>query len=240
MINFQERTEVNPNNEHLHQAEFPDHWERYFFAAKYITGGSVIDIACGPGYGTAFLSKFTNSRVLGLDIDESTIKIAQKNYGAVCDFIKIIDNRWPFENSSINFIVSLETFEHINEIYDFLDEAYRVLSPGGFIVFSTPLNETESRFKPENPFHIREYSWDEFGEIISTRFVIKNRFSQISKLGSINSKIEDSYFNKIKLMLPNTLKSKILQLLNKKMFKSGNILEGKVKNASVQLILCTK
>lgn len=32
-----------------------DHFERYKFASKYVKGRSVLDIACGIGYGSKFL-----------------------------------------------------------------------------------------------------------------------------------------------------------------------------------------
>ena len=38
IFNYEERTEVNPNNEHLHKEKYPDHWERYFFAVNFLSG----------------------------------------------------------------------------------------------------------------------------------------------------------------------------------------------------------
>ena len=42
IFNYEERTEVNPNNEHLHKEKYPDHWERYFFAVNFLSGNKII------------------------------------------------------------------------------------------------------------------------------------------------------------------------------------------------------
>jgi ubiquinone/menaquinone biosynthesis C-methylase UbiE len=239
-INHLERTEVKPSNEHLHKAKYPDHWERYIFAAKYLKGDRIIDVACGPAYGTALLSISSNTRVIGLDVDENTIKISSKHYGAFCDFFHITGYSWPFESNSIDSVVSLETFEHLDEPDSFLNEVHRVLKPGGNLILSTPVNETKGRFHPENPFHLREYTWDELGEKISLKFNILERYSQISKIGNLNTSIDTSKLKYIKKALPSWIRNFLLKLLHKTSLKSGTIEMGKIHNASVQLVIAQK
>lgn len=235
-----ERTEVNKNNEHLHKDKYPDHWERYYFASNFLSGNKIIDIASGPGYGTALLSEHSKTRVVGLDIDEKTIEISKKNYGFLCDFYKINGYNWPFETNQVDCIVSLETFEHLDNPDKFLAEANRVLKTGGKLILSTPLNETNSRYKPENPYHLREYTWNELGDKISEYFSIIDRFSQISKIGELNSSIENSNFKYIKRIIPLKLKLLIIKLLHKSSLKAGSIIKGKKPNASVQLVIAEK
>lgn len=239
-ISHLERTEVKPSNEHLHKAKYPDHWERYVFASNYIKGDRIIDVACGPAYGTALLSKSSNTRVFGLDVDENTIKISSKNYGEFCEFFHITGYSWPFESNSIDSVVSLETFEHLDDPDSFLNEAHRVLKPGGNLILSTPLNETNGRFQPENPFHLREYTWNELGEKISLKFNIVERYSQISKLGTLNITVDKSKLKYIKKALPSWIRNTLLKLLHKTYLKSGVIEKGKVNNASVQLVIAQK
>ena len=235
-----ERTDVNPNNEHLHKEKYPDHWERYFFAVNFLSGNKIIDIASGPGYGTALLSKHSNTRVVGLDIDEKTIETSKKNYGFLCDFYQINGYDWPFESNQVDCIVSLETFEHLDNPDKFLAEAYRVLKTGGKLILSTPLNETNSRYKPENPYHLREYTWNELGDKISKHFNIVERFSQISKIGEINSSVDNSKLKFIKRIIPSKIKFLIIKLLHKSSLKAGSIIKGKKLNASVQLVIAEK
>lgn len=239
-MDFLERTEVNPENEHIHKAQFPDHWERYEFVAGFIQGGNVLDVACGPGYGSAYLSRYCNAKVIGLDIDGITVEAANRNYGNECDFIQIVGQTWPLKDGSIDTLVSLETFEHLEDPDSFLKEAKRVLKPNGKLILSTPVNNTDSRFSPDNPFHVREYSWQELGENIERYFTLKSRYSQISKLGELNSSINQSKFDFLKPLIPKGIKKKLLSVLQKSDLKKGRIIEGEIFNASVQLVVALK
>ena len=49
-------------------------------------GDISLDLACGTGFVTSTLSKYTNTRVVGVDASEGMINIAKKNYGKYCDF----------------------------------------------------------------------------------------------------------------------------------------------------------
>lgn len=44
----------------------------------------------------------------------------------------------PFEDSSFDLVYSVEVIEHLRSPYDFLDECYRILRPGGKLILSTP------------------------------------------------------------------------------------------------------
>ena len=236
-----ERTIVGPGSEHLHRKNYPDHWERYEFAINYCANQKVIDVACGPGYGTALISKATSTRPIGLDVDKSTIEIARNNYGKVADFYAVEGYVWPIEDGSIDVIVSLETFEHLDDPNSFLHESLRVLKRGGILILSTPLNETESRFSPENQYHIREYSWDELGQVVSDMFDIQARFSQVSTLSSLALSLNNNTANLAKLLIPNFLRRLLVRVLAKSpAMTSGAILPEKHKNAGVQIIIAKK
>lgn len=86
----------------------PKHVQRYLLAAEHING-SVLDIACGCGYGSSILSDKAVS-VLGVDYSKEAIDYAKSNYSKpnisfmVGDLSKLGD---------FDSIVSLETLEHI-------------------------------------------------------------------------------------------------------------------------------
>ena len=44
-----------------------EHWHRYHFAARWAHGRTVLDVACGEGYGSALLARHA-ARVTGVDI----------------------------------------------------------------------------------------------------------------------------------------------------------------------------
>lgn len=235
-----ERTRVNPDTEPIHRLEYPDHWERYEFAGKFVYKKKVLDIACGVGYGTALLSRASGNRAIGLDIDGRSVEEAISNYGNQANFKNIHDYQWPIENDSIDVLVSLETFEHLDNTSAFLCEAKRVLKLKGLLILSTPLNETDTRFNPANQFHIREYNWDELGNEITNYFTILERYSQVSKSNALADAIDKRRLGLFKKIIPPSIKRCFIGILNNAGMKKGSIVEGKMSTASVQIVIATK
>src|SRR5439155_4502716 len=57
------------------------HLERYQFARQYLVQGSVLDIACGVGYGTALLAEHPEvTKALGVDISFASVQYALQRY----------------------------------------------------------------------------------------------------------------------------------------------------------------
>ncbi len=116
------------------------HQERYKFAAKYVSGMSVLDVACGEGYGSDMLSREARNLV-GVDIDEITINSAKDKYKR--DNLKFLVggvSNIPVKNLSIDVVVSFETIEHVRlkEQIAFLEEVSRILRKDGIFIVSTP------------------------------------------------------------------------------------------------------
>jgi predicted RNA methylase len=65
--------------EHL----FREHEERYAFAAQYVKGKDVLDVACGTGVGSWFLRRAGARKVWGLDIDPQAVAFAKARYADV-------------------------------------------------------------------------------------------------------------------------------------------------------------
>ena len=61
-----------------------EHWHRYAFARRYVTGKRVLDAACGEGYGSALLAGLA-AQVTGIDIDAAAIAHARASYAAVAN-----------------------------------------------------------------------------------------------------------------------------------------------------------
>jgi 2-polyprenyl-3-methyl-5-hydroxy-6-metoxy-1,4-benzoquinol methylase len=76
-------------------------------------------------------------------------------------------------DASFDAIISFEGIEHIKNAKAFLAGAKKLLKKGGKLIISTPR-------KPHgSPYHLREYSLDEFSAILETEFVIEGMFGQI-------------------------------------------------------------
>lgn len=96
----------------------------------------VLDIGCGDGQKTSrFMERIGCREVIGIDGVADRLKAARRRG------IKIIkanlENKWPFESSSFDIVVSNQVIEHITNIDGFIEEIYRVLKPNGYAVIST-------------------------------------------------------------------------------------------------------
>jgi SAM-dependent methyltransferase len=155
---------------------FWEHIYRYRFAAQFVKGKSVLDIACGEGYGAAALLKAGAKSVIGIDVSPDACLHAHKKYGVdarVGDAQNI-----PLENASVDVVVSFETIEHVSQPSQFLDECARVLTPGGMMVVSTPNRDAYHKHTPHNPFHLKELNEAEFVGLLEARFKRTRIFTQ--------------------------------------------------------------
>ena len=56
-----------------------EHLHRYRFAKEFVKGKKALDLACGEGYGSFMLAEDAR-KVIGIDIDEVTIRHASSKY----------------------------------------------------------------------------------------------------------------------------------------------------------------
>src|SRR5262249_45578431 len=65
-------------------------------------------------------------------------------------------------------VVSQDTIEHVADDGRFVDEAARVLRPGGTLIVFTPYR-AEDCARPDNPYHRREYSPERLARVLARR-----------------------------------------------------------------------
>ena len=153
---------------------------RYNFAANFIEKDDVIlDAACGFGYGSAYFSKLCK-KVYALDIAKENIEFGRNTYSF--DNIEWMEGdvtNLPFKNEKFDVYVSFETFEHLplNILDKYLREAIRVVKKDGFFILSTPNKETRKNI--HNPFHIKEYNFEELSSILRKYFKDIDYYSHI-------------------------------------------------------------
>src|SRR5262249_35235399 len=149
-------------------------WHRYLWVTPLIAGKTVLDVACGEGYGAALLAQ-TAAAVTGIDADAATIAQTHTTYTPPnLRLIHGLAQEVPLAHTaSFDAIVSFETIEHLDEEDQqrFLTEIRRVLRPDGIAIFSTP-NRSLYRDRPryENPFHLRELYLREFATMLGQSF----------------------------------------------------------------------
>jgi SAM-dependent methyltransferase len=154
---------------------FWEHVYRYAFASRFVSGKRVLDIACGEGYGAAALQKAGAAQVIGVDISEAVCLHARNKYGI--DARPGTAEQIPLLDRSIDVIVSFETIEHVPDPHRFLDEAVRILVPGGRLIISTPDKDIYGR-KVQNPYHCSEMTADEFTDALNARFIAARFYTQ--------------------------------------------------------------
>jgi len=121
------------------------HIVRYKFAAEYLKEKgreklTILDAACGTGYGSDILKQINPAKITGLDICHKTVKYANKKYGnKQCIFqVSDITDMNGFADGTFDTVVSFETIEHIDEPLAFLKNIERVLKKDGILIISTP------------------------------------------------------------------------------------------------------
>lgn len=157
-----------------------EHWHRYALARQLGLHRTVLDVACGEGYGAAMVAENAN-RVVGVDISAEAIRHAGNRYGhqANLEFITASCDCLPFPDASFDLAISFETIEHIETQQAFIAELARVLRPDGVLLLSSPNKRLYSDAHDyHNEFHVRELYRNELEELLSGAFPYRSWLGQ--------------------------------------------------------------
>jgi ubiquinone/menaquinone biosynthesis C-methylase UbiE len=152
-----------------------EHRSRYRFAARYVAGMRVLDVASGAGFGMQMLRQ-TGCRVVGLDYDSVALREARQLESRSA-LVHGDATRLPLADESVDAVVSFETLEHVPDAEAMLREIKRVVAPGGHLVLSTPNRAFGPPARHANPFHIKEFTADEL------RTLLERYFAQVALYG---------------------------------------------------------
>jgi SAM-dependent methyltransferase len=143
------------------------HLAVYEWIGARVAGRSVVDLACGEGYGSAVLAR-TAREVVGVDANPEAHEHARLRY-------RLPNLRFErglveqFEGP-VDAVVFLQTIEHIHDP-GALCQRIAAAAPTAYI--STPNRLTlapEGAEKSENPWHLREYTVEEYRALLEPRF----------------------------------------------------------------------
>lgn len=159
-----------------------DHLARYQFASRFVEGKSVLDIACGVGYGSNLLSQAGALSVDGVDINEGVIAHAKDSYTSETTHFRCGDIYTFCGSSCYDVIVSFETIEHVDDYNKALANLFRLLCDNGRLIISSPnrrITSPRARSmddKPRNTHHVREFTVEELkSALIAHGFEVKGR-----------------------------------------------------------------
>lgn len=130
----------DPSRASLDRAEFAAAMERLnglvVDAGGPKDGEKVLDAGCGFGGTLAGLSKrLPGAKLTGLNIDGRQLVLARKNAPGV-EFVEGDACAMPFADASFDRVLAVECIFHFPSRLKFLQEAARVLKPGGTVALS--------------------------------------------------------------------------------------------------------
>jgi SAM-dependent methyltransferase len=138
-------------------AEARDYYDRYEF-------NTVLDLGCGSAF--KLLKYFPEALTIGVDLP-STVDWLRRNH------TERAWRDWDDGPTNAELVICADMIEHVkdpDEVINFIERCKPTL-----IVISTPdrsLLEKGKEGPPNNEAHVREWTFDEFGEYLRQRWVI--------------------------------------------------------------------
>jgi SAM-dependent methyltransferase len=147
------------------------HVERYEFAARKLRDAkSILDIACGVGYGSRLLKdSLPAALVTGVDYSADAIEYANDRYALPGLTFRVADGM-TFDDGPFDAVVSLETIEHLPDPQPFIQRVTtRLLRPGGIFIGSVPVTPSMDA----NPHHLHDFTARSFRKLLTSRGLIE-------------------------------------------------------------------
>jgi 2-polyprenyl-3-methyl-5-hydroxy-6-metoxy-1,4-benzoquinol methylase len=149
---------------------------RYKFASKILQDkNNVLDIGCGHGFGSAFLSSVIKTKLTAVDIDEDLVKYSALSHSkSNIDFktFNLLDYDLKYKEK-FDGICSMDVIEHFEyEKIDFVIDQYaNLLVQGGVAVIGTPnKNSNQYASKRRKESHPFEFEYKDYKEKLSKSF----------------------------------------------------------------------
>ena len=100
----------------------------------------VVDVGCGWGRSLKKLhTRFAPQRLIGVDIEEAMLEASAKEMAASdirVELIQCSSADMPLEDNSVDLLFCHQTFHHLIEQEEAIQEFFRVLKPGGILLFA--------------------------------------------------------------------------------------------------------
>ncbi|NWL76803.1 hypothetical protein DM872_08080 [Pseudomonas taiwanensis] len=163
-----------------------EHYHRYALVLDLVEGKSVLDIACGEGYGS-FVIASSAELVVGVDVSEDAIVHASRTYAKDnLTFKQGSASAIDYADETFDVVVSFETIEHLAEQSEMLAEVRRVLRKDGVLVISSPNRPVYAlESGGHNEFHVKELDLEELDELLRAQFPAVRYLGQRMLMGSV-------------------------------------------------------
>ncbi len=163
-----------------------EHYHRYAMVLDMVKKKAVLDVACGEGYGSFLMADVAHT-VIGVDISDEAVRHASSVYNKPnLKFLHGSATNLVFPDDLFDVVVSFETIEHLAEQEQMLAEIRRVLRPNGALVISSPNRPIYSEESGDhNEFHVKELDFQEFDNLIRSKFLVIEYFGQRLLMSSV-------------------------------------------------------
>lgn len=125
-------------------------------------GFDLLDVGCGTGAVLQQAAKF--ARPVGADFTELALTKCQRR--GLRNLALSDATALPFADAAFSGVIGLDIFEHVLEHEAAIEEAFRVLRPGGFLVLSVPAFRTLWGPHDVALHHHRRYTLPEMERIL--------------------------------------------------------------------------
>ena len=158
-----------------------EHQARYEFCRQFVAGKTVLDCGSGEGKGSREIAEGRPRAMIALDRAINAVTLART---ATVQPLAASAEQLPLRNRAADVIVALEVIEHLDDPDAFIADVVRSLASNGTFICSTPNRLVRNPLlpldgKPLNPWHLREWTAEEFHAILSAGFESIEMFGQV-------------------------------------------------------------
>jgi 2-polyprenyl-3-methyl-5-hydroxy-6-metoxy-1,4-benzoquinol methylase len=124
------------NNEDIIRSEFI---KRNLKKLKLKKNVEILDLGCGYGWMSTFVSKF--GIYTGIDFSTDAIKFAKKEFGSNGNFVLADETSIRLglpDDKKFDIIICSEVIEHVVDHNSFIDQITMFIKPNGFLILTTP------------------------------------------------------------------------------------------------------
>ena len=102
-----------------------------------LEGARVLEVGAGNGYLVPHLQR-RGAKYFGMDLAFSAVRDFPQSKEARAHALVADGECLPFRSDSFDVLLCMEVLEHVHHPATLIDESFRVVRPGGHLVFSSP------------------------------------------------------------------------------------------------------
>lgn len=161
----------------------PQLWDTVETLFPDVNGKTVVDLGCGPGIKSLTFAT-AGANVIGFDIRESSVQHARENLRQIRETHPGLAIHAEYHqqdlqggivsipDASAHIVLLVEVIEHLTDYQTVLQEIYRILTPQGSVLITTPNKTLHQKEEDEHVYgekafsHVHEFDMHEFSTIV--------------------------------------------------------------------------